>query len=49
MKLSPQELSSNQLHPDTIQAALQQIRNNGYMLFEGVLPADFVAELYSTL
>jgi hypothetical protein len=47
MKLSPQELSSNQLHPDTLQAAVQQIRNNGYILFEGVLPADFVAELHA--
>jgi hypothetical protein len=47
MKLSPQELSSNQLHPDTLQSAVQQIRNNGYILFEGVLPSDFVAKLHT--
>jgi hypothetical protein len=45
MKLSPEELKSNQLHPDTLEAAIHQVKVNGYVLFESVLPREFVDEL----
>jgi ectoine hydroxylase-related dioxygenase (phytanoyl-CoA dioxygenase family) len=48
MKLTEHELSNNQLDPQTLHNAIQQIRNNGYILFEGVLAADLVKDMCST-
>jgi Phytanoyl-CoA dioxygenase (PhyH) len=46
MKLSPAELAGQKLNDETQHFAVQQIRNNGYILFEGVLPTDLVAEMH---
>lgn len=47
MKLTHQELASSRLASDTLHAAIQQFRNNGYVLLESALPQSFVAELRS--
>jgi ectoine hydroxylase-related dioxygenase (phytanoyl-CoA dioxygenase family) len=45
MQLGQRELSSDQLDPETLELAVGQVRNNGYALFERVLPFDLVAEM----
>jgi ectoine hydroxylase-related dioxygenase (phytanoyl-CoA dioxygenase family) len=45
MKLSPEEIASGQLSPETLVSAVNQVKLNGYVLFEEVLPADQVDEL----
>jgi ectoine hydroxylase-related dioxygenase (phytanoyl-CoA dioxygenase family) len=45
MKLSPEELSSGRLNPETLNAAIEQIRLHGYTYFENVLAPDFVDKL----
>ena len=47
MKLSQRELDQNQLAPDTLTDAVQQVRVNGYVIFESVLSPDFVQELHA--
>jgi len=46
MKLSPAELASNTLDPETLNLAVQQFKANGYVLFEKVLPPDLVSTLH---
>lgn len=48
MKLSQAELANQKLNDATLHSAVQQIRNNGYILFEGVLPSDLIAEMHVT-
>lgn len=48
MKLSPEELHDNALKPETLNSAVQQVKMNGYVVFEGVLPLDLVTELHAT-
>jgi hypothetical protein len=45
MKLSPEELSSMTLKPETLEFAVQQVKINGYVVFDSVLSPDFVREL----
>jgi Phytanoyl-CoA dioxygenase (PhyH) len=45
MKLSADELQKQQLHPATLELAVQQIRNNGVFTFESVLPPDLIAAM----
>jgi ectoine hydroxylase-related dioxygenase (phytanoyl-CoA dioxygenase family) len=46
MKLSPNELKQNKLKPETLTAAVQQVKVNGYVVFESVLSPDFVQTLH---
>ena len=46
MKLSQRELDQNQLAPDTLAEAVQQVKVNGYVIFESVLSPDFVQTLH---
>lgn len=46
MKLSTEELSSGQLHLDTLSQALTLIKVNGYVVFESAVPDDLVKSLY---
>lgn len=46
MKLSTEESASGQLNPGTLEFAIQQVKVNGYVIFESVLPAGFVRELH---
>ena len=48
MQLTQQELDSGTLAPSTLEMAVGQVRNNGYVLFERVLPADLVAEMHAS-
>lgn len=45
MHLTDSELASGQLNADTLDWAVQQIKVNGYVIFESVLSRDFVQEL----
>ncbi len=45
MKLTPEERETQTLSADTLKLAAQSVKVNGYVLFEGVLPPDLVAEL----
>lgn len=45
MNLTQQERADGQLSSDTLRGAIQQVRHNGYVLLEGVLPRDFIADL----
>jgi ectoine hydroxylase-related dioxygenase (phytanoyl-CoA dioxygenase family) len=40
MKLSPEELASGVLHPETLELAVNLIKVNGFVLFEGVIPRE---------
>jgi hypothetical protein len=42
MKLSQEELRNNQLSPETVEYAVEQIRVNGYIVFESVIPLDLI-------
>jgi ectoine hydroxylase-related dioxygenase (phytanoyl-CoA dioxygenase family) len=48
MRLSEEERSDNRLNPETLHSVVEQVRNNGYIVFEGVLPRDLVAEMNTT-
>jgi hypothetical protein len=48
MQVTQQELNSNKLSPAHLELAIGQVRNNGYVLLEGVLPRDLVASMQST-
>src|SRR5687768_13830858 len=45
MKLSADELQKQELAPEILEMAVQQIRNNGVFTFESVLPPDLIATL----
>jgi ectoine hydroxylase-related dioxygenase (phytanoyl-CoA dioxygenase family) len=42
MKLSAEELSGGFLKPETLASAVEEVRLNGYVFFESVLPHDLV-------
>ncbi|MBT3270550.1 hypothetical protein HN371_25640 [Candidatus Poribacteria bacterium] len=46
MLLTQAELDANALDPETLRLAVQQVRVNGFVVFEGVLPSDVVDELH---
>ncbi|NRF90385.1 phytanoyl-CoA dioxygenase family protein [Paenibacillus frigoriresistens] len=48
MKLSPEELSDGVLKKETIASAVEQIRLNGYVYFESVLPHELVDEMHAS-
>jgi hypothetical protein len=48
MQLTAAEAKSGRLTSDTFCSAVDQVRNNGYVLFEGVLPPDLLAEMHSS-
>ena len=45
MKLSTVEHETRSLSPETLDVAIQQIKMNGYVVFDGVLSRDLVDEL----
>jgi ectoine hydroxylase-related dioxygenase (phytanoyl-CoA dioxygenase family) len=45
MQLSNSERASHQLSTETLALAVEQVRNNGFVLFERVLPDDLLAEM----
>ncbi len=45
INLTRGEIHNNELVPATLQTAVQQVKVNGYVIFESVLSAEFVAEL----
>ncbi|MCZ7646582.1 MAG: phytanoyl-CoA dioxygenase family protein [Planctomycetota bacterium] len=45
MRLPPRELQSGRLDPETLATAVELVRTDGYVVFEGVLDAAFVARL----
>jgi ectoine hydroxylase-related dioxygenase (phytanoyl-CoA dioxygenase family) len=45
MKISPEELASGKLSEVTLESAVRQVRLNGYVLLEDVLPTQQVDEL----
>ena len=45
MKLSSEECETRAMNPKTLDAAIQQIKMNGYVVFESVLSQDLVDEL----
>jgi ectoine hydroxylase-related dioxygenase (phytanoyl-CoA dioxygenase family) len=47
MELSPAEHASGTLKPETLTLAVQQVKMNGYVLFEAVLPPPLVADLHT--
>jgi hypothetical protein len=47
MKLTEQELSNGRLQAETLQNAIHLMQTKGYVLFEGLLSADFVSALYT--
>lgn len=42
MKISTEELQNGRLNPETVESAVEQVRLNGYVLFEGVLDPSLV-------
>src|SRR5438552_18362282 len=46
MSLSDAERRDGALKPETVHLAVQQVLNNGYVLFEGVLPRTLVSQMY---
>ena len=46
MRLSAEELESQSLKPETLRLAMQLMKINGYVLLEGILPAELVTRLY---
>lgn len=45
MKLTPEELKSGRLSGETLKSAVEQIKINGFVLFDSVLPEDLVSGL----
>ena len=48
MQLTPQELESGRLSPATCDLAIAQVRNNGYVLFERVLPPSLTDDMHAS-
>ena len=48
MQLTRQELEDSRIAPATLELALGQVRNNGYVLLERVLAPDLVADMRQT-
>ena len=48
MQLSTEELREECLSPETLCSAIDQVRNNGFVLFERVLPPDLVDAMYAS-
>jgi Phytanoyl-CoA dioxygenase (PhyH) len=48
MQLTAEETNAGRLSSDTLYSAVDQVRNNGFVLFERVLPADLLADMHST-
>lgn len=48
IKLSQQELANVQLNPETLQNAIAQIKIDGYVILEQLLPKSVVAHLHET-
>jgi hypothetical protein len=48
LKLSSEERTSGVLNEQTLRSAVEQVKVNGYVLFEGTLPSDLVDELHTT-
>ncbi|WP_221564593.1 hypothetical protein [Alkalihalobacillus sp. TS-13] len=40
IQLTEQEIDSRQLMPETIEIAVEQVKTNGYILFENVISED---------
>lgn len=47
MRLTAEEITNGRLSADTLADAVQRIRADGYVIFESVLPPDFVQELHT--
>jgi hypothetical protein len=47
MRLSEEEYHSGTLRTETLQFAAQKVKTDGYVVFDGILPADFVEELHA--
>jgi hypothetical protein len=47
MHLSAEERSTQTLNPETLELAVQLVKANGYVIFEGVLPREQVKELHA--
>jgi ectoine hydroxylase-related dioxygenase (phytanoyl-CoA dioxygenase family) len=47
MQLSAEELKSGRLNSDTVESAVEQVRLNGYVLFEGVLESELVDKMHN--
>ena len=47
MQLSDEERASGKLAPCTLHAAVQHVRNNGYVVFEQVVPGDLLADMHA--
>jgi len=45
MQLTATELETNRLSPATLEYAVSQVRNNGYVLFERVVAPDLIADM----
>ncbi len=45
MHLSPSELASAHLSPETLASAVNQVRNNGFVIFERVIPEPLLADM----
>lgn len=45
LELTPEERESGKLSPETHKLAVQSVKMDGYVVFPGVLPTDFMAEL----
>jgi Phytanoyl-CoA dioxygenase (PhyH) len=48
MQLTPQELEAGRLAPATLELAIDQVRNNGYVLFERALPDELVSDMQAS-
>jgi ectoine hydroxylase-related dioxygenase (phytanoyl-CoA dioxygenase family) len=48
MKLSAEEIKNRKLNPETIESAVEQVRLNGYVLFESVLESGLVDQMHSS-
>lgn len=48
LELTKEELTNAKLSPETLQDAIDQIKLDGYVLFENVLPQSLISELQST-
>lgn len=47
MKISAEEIAAGKLSPETVELAANLIQVNGYVLFEKVLPEEFVLTLFN--
>jgi ectoine hydroxylase-related dioxygenase (phytanoyl-CoA dioxygenase family) len=47
MKLTAEELKNGKLNPETLESAVEQVRLNGYVLFESVLESELVDKMHS--